>query len=43
MIVVDDSSPAGRWRDLVAAHAALHPGVDVFVTSACRAAGDGTA
>ena len=43
VIVVDDSAPAGRWRDLVAAHAALHPGVDVFVTSACRAAGGGTA
>ena len=38
VIVVDDSTPAGVWRDLVAAHAALHPGVDVFVTSACQAA-----
>jgi hypothetical protein len=36
VIVVDDSALAGAWRDLVAAHATLHPGVDVFVTSACR-------
>ena len=43
VIVVDDSAPDGMWRDLVAAHAALHPGVDVFVTSACCAAGGGTA